>query len=359
MRTHNKFGNHEKIHSNTLAPCRLRFGAGPRGISAQRRMAFLLQVGEQQRQRPARNPAPHMEYRHGSLRLFPRNDSQLSERHVRTRRMGIETVVREVLRRAERRRPLRERLSCRRTPRRVHGLHLRNHRQDTLRRGQCAAGRGEQQQPRRRAPRFDRHESLRRHLPRSGADPDRKDGRFTAPPRFGGRTRAPEFGHQRAGRRRGGDISHLGGRKHLHADARHHGPGRTQSLHQTAENPSRRQTRRHPLLDRRSAVVEPLLSGALPGNGQHRRRDRNGQRDGTHGFPEHSGNHGGRPYDQRRAHSGSWRDALPRQRHFWRRITTPTCSRSAIWEPTPCVRPSCPTRSISTTAATSRACWSG
>ena len=44
---------------------------------------------------------------------------------------------------------------------------------------------------------------------------------------------------------------------------------------------------------------------------------------------------------------------------FWRRITTPTCSRSAIWEPTPCVRPSCPTRSISTTAATSRACWSG
>ena len=29
MRTHNKFGNHEKIHSNTLAPCRLRFGAGP------------------------------------------------------------------------------------------------------------------------------------------------------------------------------------------------------------------------------------------------------------------------------------------------------------------------------------------
>ena len=89
MRTHNKFGNHEKIHSNTLAPCRLRFGAGPRGISAQRRMAFLLQVGEQQRQRPARNPAPHMEYRHGSLRLFPRNDSQLSERHVRTRRMGI------------------------------------------------------------------------------------------------------------------------------------------------------------------------------------------------------------------------------------------------------------------------------
>ena len=189
MRTHNKFGNHEKIHSNTLAPCRLRFGAGPRGISAQRRMAFLLQVGEQQRQRPARNPAPHMEHRHGSRRPFPRNDRQLSERHVYTRRMGIETVVREVLRRAERRRPLRERLSCRRTPRRVHGLHLRNHRQDTLRRGQCAAGRGEQQQPRRRAPRFDRHESLRRHLPRSGADPDRKDGRFTAPPRFGGRTR--------------------------------------------------------------------------------------------------------------------------------------------------------------------------
>ena len=172
----------------------------PRGLPDQRRVALLLQIGENLRQRPPRNPAPQLEHRSAGPGLLARNHGQLPERHVYPRRMGLETPFREILRRTVGRRPLRQRLSRRHAPRRRHGLHVRNHRQNPFRKRQLDARGGQQQQPQRRAAHLDRHEPLRRHLPRGGTDPHRAHGRFAALPRVGRCARTPADGRPRKGR---------------------------------------------------------------------------------------------------------------------------------------------------------------
>ena len=282
-------------------------------------MAFLLQVGEQQRQRPTCYAAPHLGYRYGRHRIFPRNNGQLPERHVYPGRMGDQTVIREILRRAKRGRRLRQRLLCRRAQRRRYGFCARNHRQDTVRFRQCAAGRGQQQLLRRRASHLDGHEPLRGHLPRSRADPHGKDRRIAPLPRLGRHTGAPELGRRRSGRRRSGDTPRHRRGEQLRPDARHHGARRQPRIFQTAEGAPRRETRHDSLLGRRPPVVEPHQPGPLPGIGEYRRRDRHRQRSRAYGFPQHRGDPGGRLCDQRHPHPDTRRNALPRQRHLGRR----------------------------------------
>ena len=76
----------------------------------------------------------------------------------------------------------------------------------------------QQQQPRRRAAHLDRHEPLRRHLPRGGTDPHRAHGHFAALPRVGRRARTPADGRSRKGRGRDRGAHHLEGRQQLHAE---------------------------------------------------------------------------------------------------------------------------------------------
>ena len=65
---------------------------------------------------------------------------------------------------------------------------------------------------------LDRHEPLRRHLPRGGTDPHRAHGHFAALPRVGRRARTPADGRSRKGRGRDRGAHHLEGRQQLHAE---------------------------------------------------------------------------------------------------------------------------------------------
>ena len=135
------------------------------GISDQRRLAIFLQVGENLRQRPPRHPAPQLEHRPAGSGLLARNHGQLPERHVHSRRMGLEAPVREVLRQSV-------------ADLFVNGNYVGTHRGGATaftfeitdkvgsNRQRHARG-GQQQLPRRRASDLDRREPLRRHLPRS------------------------------------------------------------------------------------------------------------------------------------------------------------------------------------------------
>lgn len=105
----------------------------------------------------------------------------------------------------------------------------------------------------------------------------------------------------------------------LRPDARHHGARRQPRIFQTAEGAPRRETRHDSLLGRRPPVVEPRQPGPLPGIGEYRRRDRHRQRSRAYGFPQHRGDPGGRLCDQRHPHPDTRRNALPRQRHLGRR----------------------------------------
>ena len=232
--------------------------------------------------------------------------------------MGFETPFREILRRTVGRRPLRQRLSRRHAPRRRHGLHVRNHRQNPFRKRQLDARGGQQQQPRRRAAHLDRHEPLRRHLPRGGTDPHRAHGHFAALPRVGRRARTPADGRSRKGRGRDRGAHHLEGRQQLHAERRHHQSAGRAGLLETPEGAPRRQTRLRGLLGGQSDAVEPARPGALHRDGLHRRGQHHRPRRRPHGLPLDRSQHGRRADDQRRTHTRPRRHALPRQRPFGR-----------------------------------------
>ena len=127
----------------------------------------------------------------------PAHDGQLHAPALHSCRLGVEAALPALRRRADRGRRLRQRLSCRRAPRRFHGLHVRNHRPREVRRREPLARSGQQHFPKRRAAHFDRAERLRRHLPRRRPDPDRQGSRI-----------AYGLGNRRALRRAG-----VGGRR--------------------------------------------------------------------------------------------------------------------------------------------------
>ena len=127
----------------------------------------------------------------------PAHDGQLHAPALHSCRLGVEAALPALRRRADRGRRLRQRLSCRRAPRRLHGLHVRNHRPREVRRREPPARGGQQHFPERRTAHLDRAERLRRHLPRRRLDPDRQGSRI-----------AYGLGNRRALRRAG-----VGGRR--------------------------------------------------------------------------------------------------------------------------------------------------
>ena len=248
---------HETLIDDAAARGRNGCCRGPRGLPARRRVAFLFQGGEYERQCPPCYAAPQLEHRSAAAGLVARNHGKLPQRHLHSRRLVFTPPLSEVLRRAVGRRPLRERPACRHAPRRCGGLHLRDYRLRAVRDGQCAAGGGEQQRAERRAAHLDGDEPLRRHLPRRRADRHGTYGRLAPLSRFGRRA-GPSPGDRFApclGRGRG--ASDLEPRELLHADARHYGARRQYGLHPSPAGPPRRETGRCPLCHRRARTVEP------------------------------------------------------------------------------------------------------
>ena len=298
----------------------MRVGSCPHHLFAERQLAVLLQAGDQQRLRAAHIAAPHVESRRaGGPRHISANHGQLPARHLHPRRVVGQAAVPEILRRAERRRRVRQRPPRGRAPRRMDGVHLRDHTLPAIRRQQLGAGDGQQLLPERHTAHLVGDKLLRRHLPRRGADRDRADYRVAALLRLGRRARAPEQHHRQSGGGHGVGMGHLDRRQGVrpgHHGARPAGRRRVYALPERAHRA--RQTRRHTLHHRGTAAVE--LQRAQPLHRHHRHRPQAGGRsDRRHGIPQDRGDARRGPEDQRREDTRARRDALPRPRRHSQR----------------------------------------
>ena len=242
----------------------------------------------------------------------PAHDGQLHAPALHSCRLGVEAALPALRRRADRGRRLRQRLSCRRAPRRLHGLHVRNHRPREVRRREPPARGGQQHFPERRTAHLDRAERLRRHLPRRRSDPDRQGSRIAYG--LGNRRTLRQAGV--GGRRRGrGPCGGLCLRAEgLPGDDYPHG-ARSRRLcggrEDAKEQPDGRRAGDDSLHRRRAAAVEPRRAEPLYGDGARRVRLAVGRGDRAHRVPADR-RFGPRPACQRRHGTSARRGALPR-----------------------------------------------
>ena len=262
----------EKVTSDLSADRRLEC-AGPRSISALRRLALLVPLRKQQRQRPLCHAAAHLEPRcTGRDDPIPAHDRRLSAQTLRTADLDRKAALPEILRRGERRPPLRKRNLRRRAPGRNDRFRLRNHRPGEIRQRKPASRSREQRHYGRRAAALVHPQHLRRHQPGGRTHRHRPHRRIASVSGLVGSPDPPSGRIDRTGRSRGRNPPHLERRQLLPRDPRSVRSGRNSGRSQNDKGQTRRQTRRHPLHGRKSPTVGPRSPQPLSNAGIRRER---------------------------------------------------------------------------------------